>query len=408
MSHNPALRRGAIKAFHHEINYAVRKLRGNAPAMACLLEPYTKQLQKMLNQAAPDILPKAPTVQWPDWHKRGHVQQNRMDAAAEVAAHSVPLPAEVGIPQATRMLKKQETEETALPARSDADSCSDTATWDSAPAARQHSRKPRRGRRAKARLHAQSFEQSSRAAFMEQQGEVGGASASSWNMTLTALIETLDDSLSDCGHCIESVGCSFDEQDAHGSGIDSPADELSEEAMPTCLDQGAAFAIEVCKLREEPLGVSLEEHAEAIVVSKVFVVGAIARTKLQDVSAPCIEEGDVLLSINGATDMASMMRIIFRSTNLTIECKRGPCSAVIPRALAAGSLSEDDHSNDSCRQPMEDEVEYPSLQPEGDQHSERMREMQLVDRRRVAAGIAQDDLSQLIAERIARSKRDQR
>ena len=38
-----------------------------------------------------------------------------------------------------------------------------------------------------------------------------------------------------------------------------------------------------------------------------------------------IQDGDVLVSVNGATDMESIMAVIFKSTELQIECKRGPC-----------------------------------------------------------------------------------
>ena len=65
--------------------------------------------------------------------------------------------------------------------------------------------------------------------------------------------------------------------------------------------------MEVHKHAQEPLGMSLEEHAEAIVNSKIFDSGAIARTKLQDSTVPSLEEGDVLLSVNGAGDMGSII-----------------------------------------------------------------------------------------------------
>ena len=392
MSHNPAQSRGAIKAFHHEINYALRKLRGNAPAMAAILAPYTSQLQMMLIQAAPSILPK-PAANWPDGRKKtqDQVQHSSMDATCTVAAQGLPDQPKHSTGDANHLLKAQDSDETTMPMQRDVQSCSDTETWGSASPHRRHSRKPRCGRRAKAGLHAKNFEHCSRAASMEN--NVGVGSASSWNITLEALIETLDESLDDNRPCMVNAGSSSED-----SGEDSVVDvgsESLEEIMPTPLDSGTCFAIEVCKGRQEPLGISLEQHAEAIVVSRIFASGAIARSRSRDTSLPNIAEGDLLLSVNGATDMDSIMSGIFSSTSLKIECMRGPYIPPTPSAVLRASVSE--------TQRDDAEVEYEVLQRTS--HSEHVCETDLAEARTAAAAMERHDLSKLIAERLARSKR---
>lgn len=386
------------------MNYAFRKLRGNSPAMAFIVAPYTAQLQKVLVQEAPNILPK-PAAHWPDWRKKSDVREDGVRAARPFPAEDPTSHAEEGGSLAVRVLRKQGTDDTTLPMQSDAQSCSDTETWTSSPSSRRHSRKPRRGRRAKARLHAQHFEDCSRTSYMQQAGEAAGGFPSGWNVTLGALIESLDASSGDEGIGRDFLGCFSVEQDGHDSADDSAADPgnaSSEEIVP---NNGSTFVMEVRKRMQEPLGMALEEHADAIVVSKVFSSGAVASTRSQDNILPSIMEGDVVLSVNGATDMESIMSVIFSSTDLRIEYRSGPYTPMQTCVPSVGSAPETGCPEDDCNIVAEGVKGQRDLQQS--QHLEHLREMDRADRRIVAAGIGRNDLSQLIAERLARSKRDQ-
>ena len=158
MSSNPAFRRGALQAFHHEINYAFRKLRGNAPTVAAALRPHTQQLQKALMEVGGHTLP-SPSAHWPPWQSSKKKQLPAKSGADHIAG-VVP---EIVAPSVSkpRVLAQHSTEETAVPTEDGPHSCSDTASWQGSfeeERRKRHSRKPRSGRRAKSRLHNGSFE----------------------------------------------------------------------------------------------------------------------------------------------------------------------------------------------------------------------------------------------------------
>ena len=146
--------------------------------MASVLAPHTQQLQKMLNKASPKILPK-PSVHWPHWRKQLHCQ--RRDKGIDSMFIAPPTEPEKDCPENNRVLKKQATDETTLPMECDVLSCSGIGTWPSAVSGRQHSRKPRSGRRAKAKLHTENFERCGCMAIAERKFELGAASKGSWN-----------------------------------------------------------------------------------------------------------------------------------------------------------------------------------------------------------------------------------
>ena len=168
----------------------------------------------------------------------------------------------------------------------------------------------------------------------------------------------------------------------------------------TSLDYGSPFTISVAKLRQEPLGVSLEDHSGTILVSKVFASGAVARARSQGRFVAKVQDGDVLVSVNGATDMESIMAVIFKSTELQIECKRGPYEVEDPFAPSIRSVCDNCDLEDSCSHVPERAGQFDHVQ-------NLVRETDLTEKRLVAAGIGHHDLSQLIADRLARSRRDQ-
>ena len=98
-----------MNAFYHEVNYAFRKLWGNAPATASILAPSTKQVQTMLIQAAPNIL-REPASHWPDWCNKVHEQQ------CHCVQGSSPHRTE-SISHTDRTLKQQETDDATCPCK---------------------------------------------------------------------------------------------------------------------------------------------------------------------------------------------------------------------------------------------------------------------------------------------------
>ena len=90
------------------------------------------------------------------------------------------------------------------------------------------------------------------------------------------------------------------------------------------------------------------------------------------------------------------MSMSFSSTDFTTECKRGPHLFEDPCVLSMESVFADNHVEEINSQEMGYKVERGGAPC--DQHSERVREREFAERRRVAAGIAQDVSSQLLAE----------
>ena len=117
-----------------------------------------------------------------------------------------------------------------------------------------------------------------------------------------------------------------------------------------------------------------------------------------------IKEGDVLVSVNGATDIESIMSNIFSSLTLKLELIRGPHVPKRPSAQCGASTSEKTEPEESRSRVEECKVGDGGV--ESDQHLKKLRDMDLADKRKVTAGMGQGDLSQLIAERLARSRRD--
>ena len=186
-----------------------------------------------------------------------------------------------------------------------------------------------------------------------------------------------------------------------------PEPELGDPSLAECIpltDYGSTFTVEVRKQRQEPLGITLEEHDGAIIVRSIFPDGSIARTNSGDNHLATIKQGDILAALNGATDIESIMSQIFASTFLQLDLIRGPFVLRHPSvpSVQARSCSSDIQEDVSCVEGDGARVGNVLCNAQ----LESLREQDNADRRQISAGIGQQELSQLIADRLARSRRD--
>ena len=204
-----AVRRGALRAFHHQIGYAVRRLRHGCPVMAGELLPTVHELQKKIVQISPRVADGGCEVKWPPW-RQNKLKQLRQQHQPQQEVECNFLGAEADDNIVTkRALQQHDTDETCF-TEGGGDIISDTETWAdgaslldvlSAASQRHHSRRPRTSRRARSRAHQQEFvEQVALAARGSD-----AANVATWSQSMVALLECLE----------EDAGIDHDYHDHH-------------------------------------------------------------------------------------------------------------------------------------------------------------------------------------------------
>jgi hypothetical protein len=195
-----AVRRGALRAFHHQVGYAMRRLRHGCPVLAGELLPAVHELQKKIVHISPAVAEKGCDCRWPPWrrpttetHQHRHPEQEleELQGSVSMAAPLLPLP--------KRSFQQQDTEETCLNG-GDTQTISETEPWAdgsslldnlSAFSPRRHSRRPRRGRRAKSRRHQQECDEQVAMAVRR----CDGPSADFWSRSMATLMEFMEEDL---------------------------------------------------------------------------------------------------------------------------------------------------------------------------------------------------------------------
>jgi hypothetical protein len=97
-----AFSRGALRAFHHQLGFACRRLRHGCPTIADELLPATQELQKKIVQFSHRIPNKGNSCKWPPWRQHKQEQQQQRKAMADLG--SMPIPEEMGHDHGTSAL----------------------------------------------------------------------------------------------------------------------------------------------------------------------------------------------------------------------------------------------------------------------------------------------------------------
>ena len=137
-----------------------------------------------------------PSAHWPPWQSSKKKQLPATSGADHVAG-VVPEIVALSVSK-PRVLAQHSTEETAVPTEDGPHSCSDTASWQGSfeeDRRIRHSKKPRSGRRAKSRLHNESFVDCVRSARAECNFEQAASSGANWCVTLSAVIEGMGEDM---------------------------------------------------------------------------------------------------------------------------------------------------------------------------------------------------------------------
>ena len=151
--------REALRAFHHQIGFAYRRLKQGSPALAAMLRPATRTLQTGIRDCGHSVAPGG-QAKWPPWEKSTRCSQQRkcckqIDVQSSMADPCQMNTHTIHVGSNHKVLKQHDTNETDIPAAEDDDAISLTESWaDSSVSAgalsakrRTYSRKPRAGTR---------------------------------------------------------------------------------------------------------------------------------------------------------------------------------------------------------------------------------------------------------------------
>ena len=405
MSSNPAFRRGAIQAFHHEINYAFRKLRGNAPAAAIALAPHKRQLHQALVEVSPHMLLK-PSANWPPWKSRSGESSRATDDATSAGSRAS---MQVAIVDHCRMLKECFAEETVLPQDGDLRSCSDTESWPSCDdvSRKRHSRKPRCGRRAKARQRQDDMEMAMRSAEAESSFEHIAGGSGGWGATLGAIVEALGEDLEDSrrflpGNLSGDAGAMSSEGSVEDhEDVDDERPLCSKDEEKLSCDLGSNFAVELHKRTGGALGMALVEQDGVIIVNGVYE-GPLQQWNEVCSKQAAVRVGDVLSTANGFSDISAIMSQCQRPGPIVLGMIRGPIA--IRDLCSAGDVYESSLGLSNSPQRVKNH-EFQSHSAEQRQElQQQLRQAQETDnKKRFNECEGQGDLQRLIVSRLAAS-----
>ena len=185
-----ASHRGAVQVFHNQIGFALRRLKRGHKSLAAEILPATRELRQKVSTILSQDFDLGANARWPPWRGQPHFNQRLQPLVSN--------PGEV--PCKKRQLEVHASDTTMLPE----ESCSETEQWSdtaslssSAPASgpvprRRHTKRPRRGRRAKSRAHSQMFAEISSRVSIDD-GSSGHEAV--WASGLGSLLECMEENL---------------------------------------------------------------------------------------------------------------------------------------------------------------------------------------------------------------------
>ena len=311
--------RGAVIAFHNRIGFAFRRLKREHKLLAAELLPASKVLRQKVSHAIAEHPPTRIDTSWPSW-------QGKQVDSETVSLHAGSL--------TKRKLEIHNTDSTMPPE----DSCSVTEAWPDSSSfggsarSGKHSRKPRRGRRAKARAHSKLFEDTRAQCLQFESAALG---ESNWTSTLGTLLECMEEDM--YGDCSASAVL------AHSGGnADQEIDvqSLLSDPEETCPD-GTHFEVRLYKGGMVSLGLSVNQTAdgEALHISSVLPDGLVDSWNAKCSKESQIHNGDRIVRVNACSNFEDMMGEITKIGDKILEVVRGPFPTPQPVAVASPAAS---------------------------------------------------------------------
>lgn len=395
------MRRGALRAFHHQVGYAARRLRQSCPVMCLKVLPAVQKLQLKVKELAPAADENGCDVKWPAWCCSGDRET---------------------CPTVTKRILQQHDTSTTAATEGDVQTISETESWvdgsillgnlsNCTVSRRHHSRKPRTSRRSKSRLHQFECAQQVSMAAHESRSALGDAGHQQLSVLLECLEEDLhldgygDDCYNVC-HAAEDACPSQQEDDAAALSSDLNADSDAESgAAPGInLTRDAAiahdcFTVKIIKPQGVSLGLSLQQQASGLLVERVLLDGVVALWNSKSKVTQQVATYDKIVSVNGSTDSEQMLSYCSASGSLTLEVLRGPFEEEV--ACLHPPCPVLDPLNDLEQlQPSEEHVRTTAA--ENDRY--RSEQVKLKEERQLAMSSGAEDVQRLLAARLERSR----
>ena len=315
--------------------------------MAATLLPAIRSVRTGIQECGPRVSSGHANAKWPPWkgtkrsrHQQQHQpQQLRSNTSVERSASACL--AQLDGDWLGRTLKQHDTNETGMPQEDD-EVISLTETWaDSAAnegvskSTKKHSRKPRTGRRAKARARLEEF-YCQRACVANS---VGNESSSLAPLGfLTALIEGMEeDSLEDHaqllargGSHVDSVPKDTDENSVSSCGQSEEASDADLVVPQNAANSIQPFEVRLFKRTGASLGVAFNIVRDGLLVSWVGDEGlAGIWNGICDVEMQ-LRNGDKVIGSNGSSDPKLMLESFSRLGAHRLQVLRGPFDPELP------------------------------------------------------------------------------
>ena len=393
--------RGALHAFHHQIGYAYRRLKQGSPVLAATLQPAIQAVQVGIATGG-HRLSVGGHAKWPPWRNRvSHPQVQIATPMQDVAPK-----AHVWSKITSKTLRQHDSNETGIPGDGDDEVVSLTETWAESIDTRQdapgrlktHSRKSRRGRRAKTSAHLEMMVRAQSSAWQSANTEGNVPMA-----LLGTLIECMEEDLQ-CDACEGSDGeqqlaNSF--SDRVDEGAQDP--ELEELPVPARIEE---FEVRMHRKTYTSLGMAVNVLKDGLLVSwcsdaedcLVGIWNAMGAEAVQ------LRAGDKITSCNGISDPEQILGCVSSGLGaLRMQVRRGPFAQTelpVPAAGPPDWRDDADRESDDADVAQKKEEELEAKREAGRREYEEKKE----EDAKVLLSPDKGDLQKLIAERLARSR----
>ena len=389
------MRRGALRAFHHQVGYAVRRLRQGCPVLSVKLLPAVRALQHKIVEVSPIVPEESCSVKWPPWGRKFEELPEHPNGTS-----ATPESVDQSMSMTKRALRQHDTDTTCATGADDV--VSDTEAWTdgssfmgdfSIACHLQHSRKPRKGRRAKSKLHQLAFaEQVAMAAR-----ECSASSGSSWNQPMATLLECLEEEFA-AEHCMFQKLPSDEDAEADSSMSHESVISQNAFALESVPMAERTFMVEMVKPSGTSLGLSLQEYEEDLLIERVLPGGAVDVWNSQREVGYPVSNLDRILRINGITGSQRMLDACRSSGQLVLEILKGPFQA---------KLLDD---FDVAAQPPERNDNQQSVDQEAESRAAAQEKLKIERealeeaRKQLARDSETVDIQRLLAQRLERSR----
>jgi len=314
-----------------------------------------------------------------------------------------------------KVLRQQDTNETGIPEAEDDDVISLTESWaDSSVSSgalsakrRKHSRKPRAGRRARARAHFEEMcRQQANAAFTAR-NEASGMVPMVFLETLAECME--EDTIDDQGQPLEPNFLKAEGIFEYGQQAEDVTPEANDCEVAAGSDLGccgtAVFEARLFKRDGVRFGMAFNTLRDGLLITALDEEGLAGIWNRMCEAAQELRVGDKVVSCRGHTDPELMLQEFFNASGaFRLDVRRGPFQPEMPEYFMppeCSSALEPTSLPDSCTRPKKDNEEEELAQAR-QLESKAREEAQERDAKQVPLK-THAELQRMIAERLAKS-----